>query len=153
MNLSEFVYTYLNHKVGDGQCVALIKQYENDVLGITPEAVGNAVDYFRNFNNTPFLYNNYNLIAYTGSELPNKYDIVVFDENYGQGFGHVAIVYDNINSTMFTSFDQNWNAQVGEIITHNYNHVLGYLRPKNLKIKNKNKWLQYMAKRKRIIIK
>ena len=45
-------------------------------------------------------------------------------------FGHVAIAYQNINANSFESFDQNWNAQVGEIINHNYNYVLGFLRIK-----------------------
>lgn len=71
MTLSEFVNTYLGVQVGDGECVALIKQYEADVLGLTPQAVGNAVDYYRNFYNEPFLYNNFSRIEYLGSEIPN----------------------------------------------------------------------------------
>ena len=71
MTLIEFENTYIGTKVGDGECVALVKQYESDVLGLTPQAVGNAVDYYRNFYNEPFLYNNYNLISSTGQELPN----------------------------------------------------------------------------------
>lgn len=70
MTLQEFVNTYLGIQVGDGQCVALIKQYESDVLGLTPQAVGNAVDYYRNFYTTPFLYDNFNLIDNTGTEIP-----------------------------------------------------------------------------------
>ena len=53
-----------------GQCVALIKQYESDVLGLTPQAVGNAVDYYRNFYNTPFLYDNFTLTDYTSGAVP-----------------------------------------------------------------------------------
>lgn len=48
-----------------------------------------------------------------------------------QAFGHVAIAYQNINANNFESFDQNWNAQVGEIINHDYNYILGFLRFKN----------------------
>ena len=70
MTLTEFVNTYLGVTVGDGQCVALIKQYEGDVLGLTPTSVGNAVDYYSEFYNTPFLYNNFRLTDYTGTELP-----------------------------------------------------------------------------------
>ena len=70
MTLQEFINTYLGVQVGDGQCVALIKQYESDVLNLTPQSVGNAVDYYREFYNTPFLYNNYNRIDYTGTEIP-----------------------------------------------------------------------------------
>lgn len=70
MTLTEFVNTYLGVTVGDGECVALIKQYEADVLGLTPQSVGNAVDYYRNFYNIPFLYNNFRLTDYTGTESP-----------------------------------------------------------------------------------
>lgn len=70
MTLTEFVNTYNGASVGDGQCVALVFLYQSEVQGLTPEPVGNAVDYYRQFYNTPFLYNNYNLITYTGSELP-----------------------------------------------------------------------------------
>ena len=33
MTLQEFGNTYNGTKVGDGRCVGLIKQYEEDVLG------------------------------------------------------------------------------------------------------------------------
>ena len=35
MNLNEFVNQYNGTTVGDGECVALIKAYERDVLGFT----------------------------------------------------------------------------------------------------------------------
>lgn len=130
MTLTEFVNTYLGVEVGTGECVALIKQYESDVLGLIPESVGNAVDYYRNYSTTPFLYDNYILTTYTGSELPNVGDIAIWDETYGGGYGHVAIVYSNINSSSFISFDQNWTQRKGELITHTYAHLLGYLTPR-----------------------
>lgn len=68
-----------------------------------------------------------------------------------QVFGHVAIAYQNINANNFESFDQNWNAQVGEIINHDYNYVLGYLRPKvsptpSFFGNTKFKWVLYSKK-------
>lgn len=131
MTLQEFVNKYNGTKVGDGQCVALVKQYEQEVLGLTPQAVGNAHDYYDNFYNQPFLYNNFDRIEYTGGNLPSVGDIIVWSTAVGGGYGHIAIVYRNINSSNFTSFDQNWNTPLRcNIEQHNYNHILGWLRKK-----------------------
>ena len=70
MTLQEFVNKYDGTKVGTGQCVALVQQYELEVLNLTPQAVGNAHDYYDNFYNQPFLYENFNRITYTGNNLP-----------------------------------------------------------------------------------
>lgn len=70
----------------------------------------------------------------------------------GGGYGHVAIAYQNLNSNSFISFDQNWNAQVGELITHDFGHVLGFLTPKAFppapvfEIKTKFNWILYARK-------
>ena len=66
--------------------------------------------------------------------------------------GHVAIAYQSITQNNFISFDQNWNAQEGELITHTYNGVLGFLTPKatppapSFEIKTKFKWALYANK-------
>lgn len=82
-------------------------------------------------------------------------DIAVWDETYGEGFGHVAIVYTNITSNDFESFDQNWTVREGQLVTHTYSHLLGYLRFKNTPpvpptpvdiIKTKFKWVLYANK-------
>ena len=70
MTLQEFVNTYNGTKVGGGQCVDLILQYQQDVQNLTPTWAGNAVDYYRDYYTEPFLYNNYDLITYTGTEQP-----------------------------------------------------------------------------------
>lgn len=131
MTLQEFVNTYNETKVGDGQCVALIKQYEEDVLGLTPEAVGDAHAYYDNFYDEPFLYNNFDRFTYNNTNLPDAGDIVVWSTAAGGGAGHVAIAYQNINTNSFGSFDQNWNTPLlCNLETHNYNNVLGWIRKK-----------------------
>ena len=76
----------------------------------------------------------------------------MYDETYGSGYGHVAIVYSNINSNDFESFDQNWPQKVGQLVTHTYSHLLGYLRFKSTPptpvqiIKTKFKWVLYANK-------
>ena len=154
MTLTEFVNTYNGTKVGDGQCVALIKQYEQDVLNLTPVAVGNAYQYYDNYENQEFLYNNFNRIAYDGTNIPEVGDIIVWNTNVGNGNGHVAIVFSDITNENFNSFDQNWNTPLlCNLETHNYINVLGWLRKKEItpdiksvKLKNKFKWVLYANK-------
>lgn len=151
MTLTEFISKYNGTKVGDGQCVALIKQYETDVLGLTPVPVGNAHQYFDDFENQPFLYNNFQKIPFQNN-LPIEGDIVVWNTNVGSGAGHVAIAVNNINEETFNSFDQNWNTPLlCSLETHTYNNVVGWLRPNtNITKKSNKKWL--LARNKKILI-
>lgn len=133
MTLNQFVEKYNGTKVGDGQCVALVKQYEQDVLDLIPQAVGNAHQYYDDFYDEPFLYENFDRITYNGSNVPNIGDIIIWSTAVGGGYGHIAIVYENISSSSFTSFDQNWNTPlVCNIENHNYNNVLGWIRKKGI---------------------
>lgn len=133
MTLQEFVNTYNGTTVGDGECVALVKQYEQDVLGLTPQAVGNAHQYYDDFEEQPFLYNNFDRITYNGSNVPNVGDIIIWSTAVGGGNGHIAIVYENISSLSFTSFDQNWNKpHKCTIENHKYDNVLGWIRKKGI---------------------
>ena len=131
MTLDQFVNTYNGTKVGSGQCVALILQYEGDVLGLTPTGVGDAHQYYDNYYNIPFLYNNFDLYTYSSGSKPEKGDIVVWNTNVAPPYGHVDIAYSNISTTHFTSFSQNWTTPLTcELITHNYTNVSGWLRLK-----------------------
>lgn len=130
MNLSDFVNTYNQTTVGTGYCVALIKQYEEDCLGLTAVAVGDAHQYYDNYDNTPFLYTNFDKYAYNGNNRPVAGDIVVWNTNQGGGAGHIAICLSS-NSSSFDSFDQNWSVpQQTNLETHSYNNVSGWLRLK-----------------------
>lgn len=132
MTLDEFVSKYNGTTVGDGQCVSLIKKYELEVLGITPVAVGNAHEYYDNYENEEFLYTNYNRYENNGVNIPQSGDLIVWSTAVGGGAGHIAIAYQNIENDSFVSFDQNWNTPLKcNIETHNYVNVLGWLRFKN----------------------
>lgn len=82
-----------------------------------------------NFNGLATVYEN------TPNFLPQKGDIVVFNSAYGEGAGHVAIVWSaNINS--FVSLDQNWYGgaqynppEVSQLITHYYDNPMYFIRP------------------------
>lgn len=130
MNLQDFINAYNGQSVGGGQCVALVKQYQIDVLNTTAPAVGNAKDYWENYESTQFLQQTYDKIPLSSGGAIG--DVVVWNGNVGGGYGHIAIVTGNISGNGFTSFDQNWNTPLRcNIENHNYNNVYGFLRPKN----------------------
>ena len=153
MTLDQFVTTYNETRVGSGQCVALILQYEEDVLGLTPTAVGNAHDYYDRYYNTPFLYNNFDLFTYDGTNQPQKGDIVVWNTNVASPYGHVDIAYSDISSSSFKSFSQNWGTPLQcSIVTHDYTDVSGWLRLKTqpsptTRTKNKFKFVLFNKRR------
>jgi hypothetical protein len=133
MTLDQFVNTYNGTTVGSGQCVALINSYEAQVLGLTPQAVGDAHQYYDDYYTNPFLYNNFNRYTYNGSNKPEKGDIVVWNTNVAPPYGHVDIAYSYITSTNFTSFSQNWGTPLEcSLVSHSYANVLGWLRAKNI---------------------
>lgn len=74
MTLDEFVTTYNGRSVGSGQCVALIKQYQIDVLNTSAPSVGNAKDYWYNYSSTPFLQE-----TYTQESSPQVGDVAVWN--------------------------------------------------------------------------
>lgn len=155
MTLDEFVTTYNGTKVVDGQCVALIKRYEEEVLGIEGKAIGNAHNYYDNYETEEFLYTNYIRIEKTEENYPQKGDLVVWNTNVGNGAGHIAIAYSDFSTTSFKSFDQNWSQPLlCTLETHSYNNVSGWLRfrgttpePSKRTKKHKFPWFLYFKKR------
>ena len=139
MTLDEFVAFYDNKQVEfDGlylyQCVDLVEQYMQDVLGLTVvTGIGNAHDYYDNFPTIPFLYDNFERIPYMGVNLPQKGDIMVWSDAVGGGAGHISIAYKDITSSSFVCFGQNWTMhERSSLEPHsNYNNVLGWLRSKS----------------------
>ncbi len=127
------------------QCVDLAKYYLNEVFGLQPGAWGDAHDYYDNFNNVPQLKENFTRIANTPDFVPQKGDIMVWSSSLSKGgWGHIAICSGEGDTTWFNSWDCNWtgNHDPATKIKHNYNHVLGVLRPKDqsrIKISTKEK--------------
>lgn len=106
------------------QCVDVAKAW-NKELGYPP-VYGNGRDYINNSGTS------YTRINYTPGAFPIEGDIVSWGAMPGNEFGHVAVAVSG-NAGGFTSFDQNWGktAAVCQKINHNYNYVLGWIRPKN----------------------
>ena len=131
MTLNEFVNTYNGTTVGNGQCVALVTLYEQLVLGLVPQVVGDGHQYYDDYYTNPFLYNNFDLFTYDGTNKPKAGDIVVWNTNVAPPYGHVDIAYSNITSSHFTSFSQNWGTPLAcSLVNHDYTNVSGWLRKK-----------------------
>ena len=114
------------------QCVDLVKSFIKNVLGITPQSIGNAIEYYNKRNSSPYLKDNFKWINYKKGFVPQKGDICVFTSKSGNG--HVSIATGQGNSNFFYSYDQNYPGGKHEPMTeikHTYNSLLGVLRPYN----------------------
>ena len=138
MSLQQFIEKYLGTKVDwdkyyGGQCVDLYRQYVHDVLDFPQSpGVGGASEIWDSAS-PPQLYD---FIENTPTGLPQAGDIVVWNRKVGGGFGHVAIFLSG-DLNKFVSLDQNWPtlSKVTKT-THNYNSVIGWMRPKLPTIEN-----------------
>lgn len=112
------------------QCFDLANMYWNHLTG--GQLYGyyaKDIPFVNNFDGLATIYEN------TPSLLPQKGDIVVFHKGYGQGCGHLGIVWSaNINN--FVSLDQNWwggaqnnPCEVAQLITHYYDNPMYFIRP------------------------
>lgn len=136
-------YSYMNKLVGKGwdfdnafgwQCFDLVNFYWNYLTGGQLYGLyAKDIPFKNNFDGLATVYEN------TPSFLPQKGDIVVWNGNWGEGCGHVAIVHSaNINT--FVSLDQNWwgggrsKTEVAQYITHTYDFPMYFIRP-NFKAK------------------
>ncbi|MDO0948242.1 N-acetylmuramoyl-L-alanine amidase [Mammaliicoccus sciuri] len=137
-------YSYMNKLVGKGwdfdgsfgwQCFDLVNFYWNYLTGGQLYGLyAKDIPFKNNFDGLATVYEN------TPSFLPQKGDIVVWNGNWGEGCGHVAIVHSaNINT--FVSLDQNWwgggrnKTEVAQYITHTYDFPMYFIRP-HFKVKS-----------------
>lgn len=125
MSLDEFVAKYNGQKVDfdnslGAQCVDLYRFYLKEVLNMQTPPVAGA---YQLFDTWP-----YEKIKNTPSGLPQKGDIMIWDQSYG-GFGHVGIVI-SADLVKFQAFEQ--NDPIGspcQIKTYSYAKTTGWLRP------------------------
>ena len=138
-NYTQFIQAHKNKAMDyDGiagcQCIDLCKYYLDEVFGLTPGAWGDAHCWYENYNSIPTLKNNFTRIANTPDFIPKKGDIMVWSGSLSSGgWGHVAICSGEGDTNYFYSWDNNWtgNHDATAKIKHDYNHVLGVLRPKD----------------------
>jgi len=76
---------------------------------------------------------NYTQIPNSPTAVPQAGDIIVWNNNYGGGYGHTGIATGNGNTSWFESLDQNWpGGSPSKVVRHDYNGVIGWLRPNKL---------------------
>jgi hypothetical protein len=100
-----------------------------DRLGVPRHTIRNLYAYqaYTNFRGDAY----FERIANTPDGVPLPGDLVVWDTSVGVA-GHIAIFVSG-NAHTFTSFDQNWpSGSKCHLQSHNYNGVIGWLRPRAL---------------------
>ena len=137
MTFDEWVKKYSGKAIDyDGtygvQCVDLVKHYVKNVLGISPQSIGNAIEYYNKRNKVAYLKDNFRWHNNTPDFIPKKGDICVFTSKSGNG--HVSVATGEGTTSYFYSYDQNYPKAQHEPMTkikHSYNSFLGVLRPKS----------------------
>lgn len=122
------------------QCVDLAKHYIKNVLGVTPQSIGNAIEYYNKRKTSEYLTKNFKWIDNTAEFIPKKGDLCVFTSKSGNG--HISVATGEGTTSYFYSYDQNFPKAKHEPMTkikHSYTSFLGVLRPK----KKKSKSLKY----------
>lgn len=112
-------------------CFDLANDYSVNLVGGKNFIGDGAYEIYTNFANQPGK-ELYERIPNTPEFVPIKGDIMVWGQSLGK-WGHVAICNGEGDTTWFESYEQNWtgNNDPVALIKHNYNNVLGVLRPKD----------------------
>lgn len=113
-------------------CFDLANDYTVKVIGGKPFVGMYAWQIYENFNSQPSK-DLFTRIANTPSFVPQKGDIIVWSQGLNGEAGHVAVCTGDGDTSWFRSYEQNWDG-CGECCTlhdHNYNYILGVLRPKD----------------------
>lgn len=117
------------------QCVDLAKHYIKNVLGVKPESIGNAIEYYNKRKTSEYLAKNFKWIDNTAEFVPKKGDLCVFTSKSGNG--HISVATGEGTTSYFYSYDQNFPRAKHEpmtLVKHSYTSFLGVLRPKKKKI-------------------
>lgn len=116
------------------QCVDLATAYFNEVF---ESGIKNfwfdAHHFWDLFNNNAWLKANMTKIENKPETVPQKGDVAIWKGTLNGGWGHIAICTGEGDTTWFNSYDQNWTGRNDPCtkIKHNYNHIAGFLRPKD----------------------
>lgn len=113
-------------------CFDLANDYTVKVIGGKAFVGMYAWQIYENFNSQPSK-DLFTRIANTPSFVPQKGDIIVWSQGLNGEAGHVAVCTGDGDTSWFRSYEQNWDG-CGECCTlhdHNYDYILGVLRPKD----------------------
>lgn len=127
------------------QCYDLANMYWNFLTG---ESLKGSSAKNIHKDNVAGLKGKAEVIKNTPDFIAQPGDLVIFNGNYGQGYGHVGIVtngnYDG-KVMQFVSLDQNWyggglgKTEVAQKIVHNYDFPMHFIRPLYKKESTKKK--------------
>ena len=123
-------------KTNKNQCVDVIKAYCNRVFGVPVSSMngyGDAWQYYDNFNSKSAITPHFTRVAYKSGMRPRAGDMVVWERSVNSSSaGHIAVASGESDAKTFVSFDQNWpSGRPCGFVTHSYNKVKGFLRPKD----------------------
>lgn len=128
MTLDKFVIT---HEVGKsydyaggykGECVSLVKRYIRDVLGFTPQSIGNAKEYWLKRNG------NYIKAHFKPVIKPKRGDLFVRTSGT---YGHIGIVLSAGDTTYYTIEQNKGGCRVVTNELRKYESDYHFLRPLN----------------------
>ena len=128
MTLDKFVITY---KVGKsynyaggykGECVSLVKRYIRDVLGFTPQSIGNAKEYWLKRNGS------YIKAHFKPVSKPKRGDLFVRASGI---YGHIGIVLSAGDTTYYTIEQNKGGCRVVTNELRKYESGFHFLRPLN----------------------
>lgn len=110
------------------QCVDLFQQYGKDVVGTGP---------LYGFMHASLIYERAPGSVYDklpANAAPRKGDIAVWNNRTGGGYGHVAIVLQDLGGNGLSVFQQNAPriGQASNVSNFSKANLIGYLRPKSL---------------------
>src|SRR3990167_1301627 len=106
------------------QCMDLYQQYNKECVGGL-RVYANAYEMWTRYDKEKYIR-----IENLPDNVPLGGDVIIWNQNAGGGFGHIA-VFSHGDAKTFTSFDQNWpTGSTCHFQPHNYINVQGWLRPK-----------------------
>jgi GH25 family lysozyme M1 (1,4-beta-N-acetylmuramidase) len=138
MTFNEWAKKYTGEKIDYDkaygvQCVDLIKHYVKNVLGIEPQAIGNAIEYYNKRKTSKYITDNFTVYDFKKGFAFKKGDIIVMKGK--SEYGHIAVCNGEYNDEGVYAYDENGNGS-GDGMTLRFFEYDGYykllciLRPK-----------------------
>lgn len=141
MTFQKFIATYEGKKIDYDksygvQCVDLIKLFIDKVLGIEPQAIGNAIDYYKKRNKLKYLKDNFTAYDFKSGFKFKPGDIIVMQGS--SAYGHIAVCTGDYDKKGVYAFDENYKGSGAGMTKRFFEYNGPYkikciLRPKNQK--------------------
>lgn len=120
MTLQDFINQNNGKHVGDGQCVALVELYANEVLNAPLPVLPSAVNYWKV------------IPGYTQQSSAQVGDIAVYNSHTGFPDGHIAIVNQLGNPPQVFEQNADPDGSPAHLFNRSTIYLLGYLRKENM---------------------